>query len=488
MRALHVTSFRAVGSSPSTSPSLDASAPTQSSTPIPSVSSTDSQSPNAGLSRLMSFLRSDAAKQTPKPASSATQPPIAEILESFPHKYMVSAEEKALGQRLRKGQTTSLWRPSTPQEAPLFSDSADKDDLFGVVDNSVLEDAASVQSGRPTRSSSPRSRRRTEEESGALDFPTFEQPPKKSKPRRLTTPSSSETEPWPPKIPDEPFKLLVLNVPSATDADVRLGFQNLELEKDVHIKRIEFYTEPRGRGARATHAFVSLATEEDYNILMSDTVRPFGVYINSQRCGFAPCQDRRIVYIRGLKADDEAEVRKILADMSIDLTAVDRVEMGESESGAFSGSCNVHFKSHAEAYKAIRYLNNLDGRAKFAPTEHTMSASWGRQGILQEMKKKKNDLDRENKSLKEQIARLSDEIKKIEHVETVADVRLANVLFKHVSKVLETTNFDKMQAAQLLDVTPSRLNRIIAELKREGLEIKDDRFAPRKIQMRKLNL
>jgi hypothetical protein len=465
-----------------------------------------------------------AQAQSPQKPSSASEslPEGFSLLEVSPEDKANSAQwKKEYGMAGKTRHSSAEMLDSLSRESPdLMSDM----DPLNILDDSVKRDAAA---GRPRKTrvrAAPSATSETDAEELAK-LPGLSQlmsplamrsssAPRPVRPRRVTTPSASESEPWPPKVPEDPFKVLLLHVDSqATDSDIRLGFQSLDLDTDVQIKRIETFTEPRGRAGKLVHAFVSVATQEDYETLLSDTVRPFGVYINGHRCSLTSCADRRIVYIRNLsKIEDESQLRRMLADFTIDVSSIERVELGLSD-GEFTGSCNIFFKSHSEAYKAIRYLNNLDGKQRFAPNESTMTATWGRQGIIQEMKKRKDELDRENKSLKEQISRLSDEVKKMDHAESIADVRLSNVIFKRTShhrifggmfielifessnfcladiaKVMDTTNFDRMQAAQLLDVAPSKLTRILSDLKREGLEIKDQRFATTKIRLRKSNL
>lgn len=252
-------------------------------------------------------------------------------------------------------------------------------------------------------------------------------------PRIVRTPALGDGEPWPPKVSSDPHKVLLLHIdPAATDADVRIGFESLDLQTPVQVKRIEFYTDHSTRTtSRDMHAFVSLGSHEDFETLMSDTVRPFGVWVNHARCALASVQDRRIVYVRSLRKEQgEGEIRLMLAAFGIMESQIERVDLATTDSGAFTGSCSIFFHSHADAYRAIRYLNNADGKLKFAPTEMLMSATWGRAGLHSELRKKKDELHRENKSLKEQISRLTDEVKKMDHTESVAEVSLNSVIFK----------------------------------------------------------
>eukprot|EP01122_Echinamoeba_exundans_P017027 TRINITY_DN882_c0_g1_i1.p1 TRINITY_DN882_c0_g1~~TRINITY_DN882_c0_g1_i1.p1 ORF type:complete len:469 (-),score=96.72 TRINITY_DN882_c0_g1_i1:1055-2461(-) len=414
----------------------------------PSTTAADAGTrPNAdsNISRLLNVLRKAAQAQTaPKPAGGS------DSTTEGSSTFEISPEDKANAAQWKKeygmaGKTrhsSAELLDSLSREAPdIMSDM----DPFNIVDDSVKQDAAL---GLPRKPKLRRPAQSTTTEPDTQELSKLMAPLSASsilrtpRPRRVTTPSAAESEPWPPKIPEDPFKVLLLHVDAnATDSDIRLGFQSLDLEKDLQIKRIETFTEPRGKAGKLVHAFVSVATQEDYDTILSDTVRPFGVYINGSRCSLSSVADRRIVYIRNLsKIEDESQLRRMLADFTIDTSAIERIELGLTD-GVFTGSCNVFFKSHSEAYKAIRYLNNLDGKQRFAPNEAAMSAAWGRQGILQEMKKRKDELDRENKSLKEQISRLSDEVKKMDHVETIADVRLSNVIFKRTLEFGLSRNF-----------------------------------------------
>jgi RNA recognition motif-containing protein len=238
-----------------------------------------------------------------------------------------------------------------------------------------------------------------------------------------------------------------------------------------------------------------LATKADLDAMMSDSVRVFGVHIKGQRTTYVGSEERRELYVRGLAFDvDDSEVMEMLVAYTLDPAQVAAVKVLTDASGRPFGAASIKFKSHHDAYKASRYLMHPEGASRYRggieKTQRPLLVSWARKGPFFELLTRKEELERDNQILRAQIEQLQETTESLDRVVVPEDIKLSSVIFKHINKVLETTNFDARQAATLLAIPEARLKRMLADLGREGMPVEKIRqeFMKRRIRVKNSDL
>jgi hypothetical protein len=193
--------------------------------------------------------------------------------------------------------------------------------------------------------------------------------------------------------------------------------------------------------ATTVQAFVSLATKQDLDTMMSDSVKAFGVHIKGQRSTYIGSEERRSIFVRGIEADDdETQILNMLISFTLDPASVEKMRIPTDDQGIPFGVA-LTFNTHYDAYKAVRFLSHPDGLARWKPkyaesSPRPLQVEWMRKGTFEELVSAQHKLEKDNAILRGHIAQLQTEAAaQAESVVVPEDIKLISVMFKHVQKV-----------------------------------------------------
>lgn len=270
-----------------------------------------------------------------------------------------------------------------------------------------------------------------------------------------------------------PWKVVIIDVtPETTVFDIEQALIEACQKRKIVITNVELFQD-RTNDRKRTCAFVSLATKDDLDTLLDDSVKTFGVYIHGQRSSIAEVEDKKIISVRGKRAVLEEDIIDFLKSIDIPHEDVD-IFLARDRHGEPVGQTYLTFKQHRHAYQAWKSMNDMH--------ELGYEATWVQRdvSVFSKLAKTSDILLSENEEIRTQIEGIAAEqavlLSKIS--EKIGDASIQNVDFSyhtlqynHLMKVLKLTNFDRKQTMLLLKIPAHRFARMTRELREKGYQI-----------------
>lgn len=276
------------------------------------------------------------------------------------------------------------------------------------------------------------------------------------------------------RLENNPWKIVIIDVDSnSNEIDIELAINKI-CNSEVKIVDIELFSE-RVNNNKRKNAFIYFESEEDMQKMLSNSIRAFGVNINGKRSAILSPDDKRTLLISISKRYDINFFEDLLITLGIYKEDVELFIPKDQQTGKIKGSIFATFSTHEKAYAVWKHL--------LIHQSSGVHAAWTQKNSSELMKlsKAKEYLERENEMLRKQLESLS--AKQAKLYSEISELELENrdtdqnkysldlVLYEHILKTLEYSNFDRSKCLKLLNISPQKLSNLLSSLKKKGFDV-----------------
>lgn len=275
-----------------------------------------------------------------------------------------------------------------------------------------------------------------------------------------------------------PHKITLLNVNEfAKKKDIVKALENACDKKKLDIVDVIFYEE--GGHKRSLNAFVVFSSQNDLMHVLDNAIRTFGIYIGERRCKLESIDNRRSLSIRLPVMMKKEEIIKIFTPWGLSASDLTILSLRNHPTDRSYG-VTITFKTHEIAYSVWATINSLD--------IYEFDALWVQpvDGVFMVLSRTRDRLTEENLKLREKLEQMKRDHSFFEmkyrdilcehnvNEDTTQpeeeDLSFHHALYEHLKRVAEITQGNRDEALTLLNLTKTRLTRLLLDLKQLGYD------------------
>ncbi|XP_049848274.1 uncharacterized protein LOC126313373 [Schistocerca gregaria] len=297
----------------------------------------------------------------------------------------------------------------------------------------------------------------------------------------------------PPLQISHPWKVAIVSIDeTALHSDIVRGFNEACSPNQVEITGIEVFYDRAGP-TRRMNAFVNLSSKMQRDLILSDHIRCFGVYVKGKRCPILDVEQKRTLMIRATPPISKSEIEILLDKLNLVPALKEEDPLESSPQVDFT----IHREASAPSTSALDIFVPLDGEGNAAgvffitfPTHASAYTAWHsinlcnpgfikpywvqqRNSLLEQAIRTRDFLALENAYLKKQLQEAKSNSELLS--KTGADLEnhkggmtLDDIISEHIEKVLRATSGDIDEAAKVLNISSRKLSRSIKKLRSQG--------------------
>lgn len=272
-------------------------------------------------------------------------------------------------------------------------------------------------------------------------------------------------------VHSDPYKLALLNIDEQiSDEQIKIMIQNFR--PDIEVEKVEFFHTLNNKN-HIKNAFISLSSAEDYDYLARNIDTRDGIRIGSKTSHIVdideinnlvlqtdpPMNENQLEnFLNKLKISELIKSKQILPTISKNFDYKKKkftYRILKKNHNQLTGISFLQFPNHSIAYSAYYSL--------FRSLPKHIHVSWktNEQYYFQETVKARDDLSLQNAQLYVNLKNLSKDNPKDE-------VSLNHVIFERVSSALQLYDGELEKTANLLQISPKKLQKLLKDLKLEG--------------------